>query len=236
MINLISRCTLTLCLAALASLSLTSVASADTRYISDRIHVPLRSGESIRHRIVHRGLPSGTRLELISENEETGYSKVKTKSGLEGYIQTQYLVSEPVARIQLIGARKELAALKSRNNALEDKLKAAQASDENTELKVQQLQEENQSLSEELARNGITVNAICPGFVETDMARDAIDRIEETTSRDQAGARKALERMNPQNRLIQVDEVAHLTLSLIADGARGINGQAIAVDGGQVMH
>ena len=92
------------------------------------------------------------------------------------------------------------------------------------------------SLSEELARNGITVNAICPGFVETDMARDAIDRIEETTSRDQAGARKALERMNPQNRLIQVDEVAHLTLSLIADGARGINGQAIAVDGGQVMH
>ncbi len=161
MINLISRCTLTLCLAALASLSLTSVASADTRYISDRIHVPLRSGESIRHRIVHRGLPSGTRLELISENEETGYSKVKTKSGLEGYIQTQYLVSEPVARIQLIGARKELAALKSRNNALEDKLKAVQASDENTELKVQQLQEENQSLSEELAKiKRISANAV----------------------------------------------------------------------------
>jgi NAD(P)-dependent dehydrogenase (short-subunit alcohol dehydrogenase family) len=92
------------------------------------------------------------------------------------------------------------------------------------------------SLSEELARTGITVNAICPGFVETDMARDAIDRIEQTTSRDQAAARKALERMNPQNRLIQVDEIAHLTTSLVAHGARGINGQAIAVDGGQVMH
>jgi NAD(P)-dependent dehydrogenase (short-subunit alcohol dehydrogenase family) len=92
------------------------------------------------------------------------------------------------------------------------------------------------ALSAELARTGITVNAVCPGFVETDMARDAMDRIERKTDRDKAAARAELESMNPQKRLIQVDEVAHMTMSLLADGARGINGQAIAIDGGQVMH
>ena len=92
------------------------------------------------------------------------------------------------------------------------------------------------ALSAEYARTGVTVNAICPGFVETEMARNAIDQIEATTDRTAEQARHSLEKLNPQKRLIQVDEVAHCCTSLVADGARGINGQTIVIDGGQVMH
>ncbi|MEE2786415.1 MAG: SDR family NAD(P)-dependent oxidoreductase [Myxococcota bacterium] len=92
------------------------------------------------------------------------------------------------------------------------------------------------ALAAEFARTGVTVNAICPGFVETDMATTAIERIEGSTGRTAEQARTSLEKMNPQRRLIQVDEVAHCCATLVAEGARGINGQTIVVDGGQVMH
>ena len=92
------------------------------------------------------------------------------------------------------------------------------------------------ALAVELARSGITSNAICPGFVETDMAAAAIERIVQTTGRSPAEARGALEALSPQRRLVQVDEVLHAVRSLVADEARGINGQAIALDGGQVLH
>ncbi len=91
------------------------------------------------------------------------------------------------------------------------------------------------ALAAEYARTGVTFNAVCPGFVETDMARAAIAKIEASTDRDAAGARKALERMNPQNRLIQIDEVVDAVLYLVGEGARGINGQTLTIDGGQVM-
>ena len=92
------------------------------------------------------------------------------------------------------------------------------------------------ALAAELARTGVTANAICPGFVDTEMTNATIARIRDTTGRDAAEARKALEKMNPQRRLIEVDELVHLARTLASEGARGINGQAIAVDGGQVMH
>lgn len=92
------------------------------------------------------------------------------------------------------------------------------------------------ALAIEFAKTGVTINAVCPGFVETDMAKNAMDNIQTSTGRDADAARRALERMNPQNRLIQVDEVAHAVLSLVSHGSRGINGQAITIDGGQVMH
>jgi 3-hydroxybutyrate dehydrogenase len=94
----------------------------------------------------------------------------------------------------------------------------------------------SRALAVELARHGITSNAICPGFVETDMAQASIDRIVQTTGRSEAEARQALEALSPQRRMIQVDEVLHAVRMLLPEGARGINGQALAVDGGQVLH
>ena len=91
------------------------------------------------------------------------------------------------------------------------------------------------ALATEYAKSPVTFNAICPGFVETDMTRAAVNAIQEKTGRGAEEARGALEAFNPQGRLIQAEEVAHLVESLISGEALGINGQAFALDGGQVM-
>jgi NAD(P)-dependent dehydrogenase (short-subunit alcohol dehydrogenase family) len=92
------------------------------------------------------------------------------------------------------------------------------------------------ALALEVARDGVTANALCPGFVETDMTRASIARISTKTGRPEDAARDALMALSPQHRLIQPDELLALTRYLITDAAKGVNGQAIAVDGGQVMH
>ena len=92
------------------------------------------------------------------------------------------------------------------------------------------------ALALEVASTNVTANAICPGFVETDMAQNAIDQIQVATARDELSARQALEEFSPQQRLFQTDEILHCVRFLISQGARGINGQALTVDGGQVMH
>jgi 3-hydroxybutyrate dehydrogenase len=87
----------------------------------------------------------------------------------------------------------------------------------------------------EAAGNGVTVNAICPGWVDTDMTRESVARIVRKTGRSEADARSAIERMSPQNRLIQPDEVAALAVFLASPEAHGINGQALTVDGGELV-
>ncbi len=91
------------------------------------------------------------------------------------------------------------------------------------------------SVAMEVASRGVTVNAICPGYVETDMATQAIENIMAKTAKTNEEARDVLNRMSPQNRLITPDEVAALALLLASDEGRGINGQAINVDGGSVL-
>ena len=91
------------------------------------------------------------------------------------------------------------------------------------------------SVAMEVATRGITVNAICPGYVETDMATQAIDNIVAKTAKSTDEARDILNRMSPQNRLITPEEVAALAVLLASEDGRGINGQAINVDGGGVL-
>ncbi|GAC1583169.1 MAG: SDR family NAD(P)-dependent oxidoreductase [Polyangiales bacterium] len=91
------------------------------------------------------------------------------------------------------------------------------------------------AIAAEIATTEVTINAVCPGFVDTDMARRAIDRIAQKTGRDHGAARAALERMSPQQRLVDPAEVAYLVLSLLPHDARGVHGQALAIDGGQTF-
>lgn len=91
------------------------------------------------------------------------------------------------------------------------------------------------SLAVDLAKTGVTMNAVCPGWVETKMASEAVSRIVKTTGRSEADARTALEKMSPQGRMIAPEEVALVVGMLCEGGARGIHGQTIVVDGGQVM-
>ncbi len=87
----------------------------------------------------------------------------------------------------------------------------------------------------EVAGQGITVNAICPGWVDTDMTQASIARIVEKTGRPAADVRRAFEEMSPQKRLIHPEEIASVAVFLAGDDASGITGQAIDVDGGEVM-
>ena len=91
------------------------------------------------------------------------------------------------------------------------------------------------SLALEVARNGITVNAICPGYVDTEMTSRGLENIVAKTGTSADDALAALKKMSPQNRLITAEEVAALALLLASEDGRGINGQAINVDGGTVL-
>jgi 3-hydroxybutyrate dehydrogenase len=91
------------------------------------------------------------------------------------------------------------------------------------------------ALAMELARKNITVNAVCPGYSDTDMVRDAVANIQAKTGRDEAAARAALTSRNPQGRLIAPEEVAQTVLWLCSSGAGSVTGQSIAVAGGELM-
>jgi NAD(P)-dependent dehydrogenase (short-subunit alcohol dehydrogenase family) len=91
------------------------------------------------------------------------------------------------------------------------------------------------ALALEIAPRGVTVNCVCPGWTDTDMAHDAIARIADKTGRGQGDARSSLESMSPQRRLMTAEEVAQVTVFLATDAARGVTGQAWNVDGGEVM-
>lgn len=91
------------------------------------------------------------------------------------------------------------------------------------------------SVALEVAEKGITVNAICPGYVDTDMTTRGIENITKKTGRSAEEALESLKRMSPQNRLITSEEVAAVALLLASEEGRGINGQAINVDGGSVL-
>lgn len=86
----------------------------------------------------------------------------------------------------------------------------------------------------DFARSGITVNALCPGFLETEMTDASVANIAEKTGMSAEEARKSLEKMSPQRRLIQPSEVSAAALWLCAPGSEGITGQAIAIAGGEV--
>jgi 3-hydroxybutyrate dehydrogenase len=91
------------------------------------------------------------------------------------------------------------------------------------------------ALALEVADKGVTVNAVCPGFTDTDIVRDAVANIVAMTGRSEQEARADLAAGNPQKRLVQVEEVANAVLWLCMPQSSAMNGQALAVAGGEVM-
>jgi len=92
------------------------------------------------------------------------------------------------------------------------------------------------SVALEVASKGVTVNAVCPGYVDTEMTARALDNIEAKTGRSREDALDSIKRMSPQNRLVTSEEVAAVALLLASEDGRGITGQAINVDGGTVLY
>jgi NAD(P)-dependent dehydrogenase (short-subunit alcohol dehydrogenase family) len=84
----------------------------------------------------------------------------------------------------------------------------------------------------EVAGTGVTANAVCPAYVDTDMTRRTVENIVEKTGRTAAEARTELESMTPLGRLLEPEEVAAAVVFLAAPEAAGINGQSLVLDGG----
>jgi NAD(P)-dependent dehydrogenase (short-subunit alcohol dehydrogenase family) len=91
------------------------------------------------------------------------------------------------------------------------------------------------ALALELASKGITVNAVCPGYTDTDIVQEAVANIARKTGRSEFEARAGLAAGNPLGRLVRPEEVAHAVAMLCLPDAAAMNGQAIAVAGGEVM-
>jgi len=90
------------------------------------------------------------------------------------------------------------------------------------------------SLALEVASSGITVNAVCPGFTDTDLVATSVDNIVAKTGRSRDDAIAELAKHNPQGRLVTPAEVADSVLWLCGDGASAVTGQAIVVAGGEI--
>ncbi len=89
------------------------------------------------------------------------------------------------------------------------------------------------ALAAELARTGVTVNALCPGFTETEMMETSIANIMRATGKDEQYARSELEKTNPMRRIIQPEEVAASAMWLVGEGSNVITGQSISISGGE---
>jgi 3-hydroxybutyrate dehydrogenase len=91
------------------------------------------------------------------------------------------------------------------------------------------------ALAIDLAPSGVTINAVCPGWVATRLVEEAVARIAGKTGRSEDAARAELTAMSPQGRMLEASEVAELVAYLCSDAARGVHGQALVIDGGQVL-
>lgn len=113
--------------------------NAETGWISDVFTVPLRSGPSNGHRIVHRGLPSGTPFEVLGRDDDAGFVQIRTPSGTEGWIEVQYVTNEPIAKERLERATARVSQLEQRlaeinSNLKEVRTASDQSSNENDGL------------------------------------------------------------------------------------------------------
>ena len=91
------------------------------------------------------------------------------------------------------------------------------------------------ALAVELGGKGISVNAVCPGFVDTELAEDAIRNIASKTGKTELEARKGLERLSPLGRLVRPQEVAQMVMYLASESAAMLNGQCVVLDGGETI-
>ncbi len=139
----------TLCGAIYLSCSIGAVAAETTQYVSDNLEITMRSGESTRHQIV-RMLSSGTPLEVLEENTETGYSRVRDPKGTVGYVLTRYLMNLPSAQDRLAETQKKQVNTEIETKRLKEEIKQRNEEHKSLAAEKQQLEEDARKLDLEL--------------------------------------------------------------------------------------
>ena len=128
---------------------LATPALAQTRYVSDQLEIPLRSGTSTQHRII-RMLSSGTPLEVLEVDADAGYTRVRAPSGAEGWVLSRLLQDIPSARDRLARAEKQLAELQAAERERLENLDNLKSEKGSLEDKLSALLQENNRLKQEL--------------------------------------------------------------------------------------
>lgn len=126
-------------------------AFAATMYISDELTVPLRRGPSNGHKIVNAALPSGLALEVLGEDKAAGFTQVRTPNGVEGWVPTQFLIGQPVAKDRLAAATKRVETLEAQLKSVRENYQDVRGARTEIEGRATDLSKENQKLQTELA-------------------------------------------------------------------------------------
>jgi SH3 domain protein len=124
---------------------------AATMYISDALTVPMRRGPSTSHRILHAALPAGTALEVLGEDSAAGFTQVRTSNGTEGWVPTQYLTGEPIARDRLTAANRRIEALEGEVKSLRSNYQETRGARTSAESRNNELEKQTKQLQAELA-------------------------------------------------------------------------------------
>ena len=130
--------------------TLMPLASAQEAWVSDQFEVMLRTGPSTSNAI-ERMLRSGTALEVLERDEESGYSRVRTQAGTEGWVLTRYLMNEPSAREQLATLTQRLTNATSEGSSLTSQLNAIRGEQDAAQRQIATLEREKAGLESELA-------------------------------------------------------------------------------------
>lgn len=125
-------------------------AQAQSAWVSDQFEVMLRTGPSTSNAI-ERMLPSGTALEVVESDAESGYSRVRTAAGTEGWVLTRYLMNEPSAREQLTSLTSRLTSATAEGSSLETQLAALNSEYDAAGRRIAELEREKSALESELA-------------------------------------------------------------------------------------
>ncbi|MEZ5525288.1 MAG: TIGR04211 family SH3 domain-containing protein [Pseudomonadales bacterium] len=147
----------------MASLLVSSPLLAKTVYITDSFQAPMRTGQTNAYRIIAYPA-SGTAMEVLDVDKETGYTKVKTSKGTEGWVLSRYLVDQPIAKHRLAQVQKQLATLKEQNTELLSGRSNAEQNASELSRQNQALQNTNSKLEKELSYvkevsgNAISIN------------------------------------------------------------------------------
>lgn len=126
-------------------------AVAATVYISDELTVPLRRGPSNGHKILHAGLPSGMALEVIAQDAAAGFTHVRTPNGTDGWVPTQYLTDQPVAKDRLTAANRRVESLEAQLKSLRDNYQEVRGARTQSEGRATDLTKQTEKLQAELA-------------------------------------------------------------------------------------
>ena len=137
-------------IAASAGLLLASTAYAEPAWVSDQFEITLRSGPSTSNAI-QLMVDSGTRLEVIERDEESGYTRVTTQGGTEGWVLTRYLMNEASAREQLQALTSQLTSANTRGGSLDSQLDAIKGEYDSAGRQISTLEREKAAVEKELA-------------------------------------------------------------------------------------